>query len=64
MPGISTGFSAVDGTLTERQVDYCEALAKGGLGLLIVDVSMTNTILKNVPWMLGLMDDGQIIIWS
>lgn len=43
-PGVSTGFSTVDGTLNERQVDYCEALAKGGLDLLIVEVDMANMI--------------------
>lgn len=43
-PGIGTGFSTVDGTLNERQVDYCEALAKGGLDLLIVEVDMANMI--------------------
>ena len=39
MPAMSTNFATREGRITERQIDYYEERAKGGVGLIIVEAS-------------------------
>lgn len=39
MPAMSTNFATREGYITERQIDYYEERAKGGVGLIIVEAS-------------------------
>ncbi|MFC1822654.1 FAD-dependent oxidoreductase, partial [Thermodesulfobacteriota bacterium] len=64
MPPMHTGFGGEDGSITERIIDYYEARARGGAGLIIVEVSLPNGVRKYVPKTLGLFDDSQIAGWS
>ncbi len=63
MPPIGTSFGTGDGTVTERHINYYEARAKGGVGLIIVEVSTVNAARKYVPYALGLFDDSLIPSW-
>ena len=37
VPPMGSGFSAPDGTVTDRLIKYHEARARGGFGLIIVE---------------------------
>lgn len=39
MPPMATNYAAKDGSVTDRQIDYYEERAKGGAGLVIVEIS-------------------------
>lgn len=59
MPAISTNYAAKDGSVTQRLIDYYEARAKGGAGLIIVECGSVlypeSRINKN---QIGLHHDG------
>ena len=61
MPAISTNYAAKDGSVTQRIIDYYEARAKGGAGLIIVECGSIlypeSRINKN---QIGLHDDSLI----
>jgi 2,4-dienoyl-CoA reductase-like NADH-dependent reductase (Old Yellow Enzyme family)/thioredoxin reductase len=64
MPPMGTGFGAPDGTVTERHLNYYGARAKGGVGLVIAEVTTISAVRKygmNLP---GLFDDGLIPSWK
>jgi len=46
MPPMSTGYGAADGSVTERHINYYEARAKGGAGLIVVEVTTPNAVRK------------------
>ncbi|OGN92708.1 MAG: hypothetical protein A2Z75_01490 [Chloroflexi bacterium RBG_13_50_10] len=39
MPPMATNYASKDGSVTDRQIDYYEERAKGGAGLVIVEIS-------------------------
>lgn len=43
MPPMATNFALKDGTVTDRQIDYYEERAKGGVGLVIVEISCVDS---------------------
>src|SRR4030042_2098933 len=43
MPPMATNYALKDGTVTDRQIDYYEERAKGGAGLVIVEVSCVDS---------------------
>lgn len=43
MPPMATNFASKDGTVTDRQIAYYEERAKGGVGLVIVEVSCVDS---------------------
>jgi len=64
MPPMGTGFGTGDGTVTERHRNYYEARAKGGVGLIIVEIATPSGERKYGPNTLGLFDDGLIPSWK
>jgi 2,4-dienoyl-CoA reductase-like NADH-dependent reductase (Old Yellow Enzyme family)/thioredoxin reductase len=63
MPPMGTLFGAPDGTVTERHINYYEARAKGGAGLIIAEVTTPNAARKYGMNTLGLFDDKLIPSW-
>lgn len=60
MAPITTGWAVADGTVPEKIIDYLEARAEGGVGLIILE---TVTVDENFPYILnsmGLWDDKLI----
>lgn len=57
VPPMGTGFSAPDGTVTDRLIEYHEARARGGFGLIIVEVTAIDPLGKGTPIELGIWDD-------
>jgi NAD(H)-dependent 7beta-hydroxy-3-oxo-delta4-cholenoic acid oxidoreductase len=60
MPPITTNWAPADGTIPDRIIDYLEARARGGVGLIILE---TVTIDENFPYIinsLGLWADELI----
>ncbi|HVI42498.1 MAG TPA: hypothetical protein VM577_17735, partial [Anaerovoracaceae bacterium] len=60
MGPMTLGFESEDGTIDERYRDFWEARAKGGVGLIILDVV---TVDKDVPYSgntIGLYDDNLV----
>ena len=49
MPPLGTNFALEDGQVSERLLDYYEARAKGGLGLVIVEVTCIDTPVDHSP---------------
>ncbi len=43
MPPMATNYASKDGQVTERQIDYYEERAKGGVGLIIVEISCVDS---------------------
>lgn len=57
MAPIATDYAASDGTVTETLIDYLEARARGGVGLIIAEVTSVVGTAKYMPNQLGLWDD-------
>ena len=57
MPPMHSGYGSAAGTVTQKLIDYYEARAKGGVGLIIIEVATPNANRKYVPNTLGLYDD-------
>jgi len=57
VPPMGSGFSAPDGTVTDRLIEYHEARARGGFGLIIVEVTAIDPLGKGTPIELGIWDD-------
>jgi NAD(H)-dependent 7beta-hydroxy-3-oxo-delta4-cholenoic acid oxidoreductase len=57
---MDTDYVNQDGTLSERYHDYIEARAKGGAGLLILEVTSIDGKYPYVPHTVGMWDDSQI----
>ena len=64
MPPMHTGYAAPDGTVTERIIDYYEARARGGVGLVIAEAANPNAMGKYIPNTLGFFDDRFIPGWQ
>jgi len=43
MPPMATNYASRDGTVTQRQIDYYKERAKGGVGLVIVEISCVDS---------------------
>jgi len=57
MPPMTTMMGADDGAITQRQIDYYEARAKGGAGLIIVEFMTVDRFPSYIPNALALWDD-------
>ncbi len=64
MPPMGIGFGGSDGSVTEKLMDYYEARAAGGAGMIIVQVTTVNSIRKYASKTLGLFDDKLIPSWK
>jgi len=63
MPPMRTGFGTGDGSVTPRHLHYYAARAKGGAGLIIVEVTTVHPKRKYTPNSLGLFQDSLIPGW-
>ena len=57
VPPMGTGFSAPDGTMTDRLIEYQEARARGGFGLIILEITSIDPLGNGAPSELGIWDD-------
>jgi NAD(H)-dependent 7beta-hydroxy-3-oxo-delta4-cholenoic acid oxidoreductase len=57
MAPMATDFAEGDGTVSRRILDYYEARARGGAGLIIVEVCTVDGMSPYIPRTLGLWDD-------
>jgi len=57
MPPMVTNYASEEGAVTKRLVDYYEARARGGAGLIIVEMTSPHPAGKGFPCMLGVYND-------
>ncbi|HHY39803.1 MAG TPA: FAD-dependent oxidoreductase [Syntrophaceticus sp.] len=57
VPPMGTNLANPDGTVSEELIAYWEARAKGGWGLLIVEIAAVDPLGKAIPYQLGIWDD-------
>lgn len=57
MPPMVTNFASEDGAVTRRMVDYYRERARGGAGLIILEMSNTDPTGKGFPCMLGIYEN-------
>lgn len=62
MPPMGTGYAAEDGSVSQRLIDYHEARAIGGVGLIIVEVTAVDLQCKG-PHQPTLGDDRHLDSW-
>ncbi|MFO8101330.1 MAG: NAD(P)/FAD-dependent oxidoreductase [Dehalococcoidia bacterium] len=60
MAPMATNWANQDGTISERLSDYFEARAKGGVGLIILEVTTVDNAFPYVPCTIGLADENQM----
>jgi len=60
MAPMATDFAEGDGAVSQRLIDYYEARARGGAGLIIVEVCTVDGMSPYIPRTLGLWDDAFI----
>ncbi len=61
MPAMGTNFGSHDGSVTQRMIDYYEERAKGGVGLIIVEVTGVEYPRgRSIPANLSIHDDSLI----
>ncbi len=64
MPPMHSGYCSAEGTVSQQLIDYYEARAKGGAGLIIVEAATPNVNRKYFPNTLGIYDDRFIPGWQ
>ena len=57
MAPMATDFANPDGTISQRMIDYFEARARGGVGLIIMEVVTIDELSPYVPKTVALWDD-------
>lgn len=57
VPPMGTNLANPDGTVSEEFIDYWEARARGGWGLLIVEITAIDPLGKAIPYQPCLWDD-------
>lgn len=60
VPPMGTNLANPDGTVGQQFIDYWVARAKGGWGLLIVEITAIDPLGKAIPYQPGLWDDSFI----
>lgn len=60
VPPMGTNLANPDGSVSQEFIDYWEARAKGGWGLLIVEVTAVDPLGKAIPFQPGIWDDSFI----
>ncbi len=60
MPPMRTGYEADQGYVSQRLIDYYEARARGGVGLIIVEAAATDSRCKGSASHLAIADDSYI----
>ena len=57
MPPMATRYASADGAVSQRTINYYEARARGGVGLIIVEATYVHEKGPLLPNELGLSDD-------
>ncbi|HNW28776.1 MAG TPA: NAD(P)/FAD-dependent oxidoreductase [Spirochaetota bacterium] len=60
MAPMATDFAEGDGTVSQRLIDYYEARARGGAGLIILEVCTIDGMSPYIPRTVGIWDDSFI----
>lgn len=61
VPPMGTNYANSDGTVSQRLIDYLTARARGGFGLIIVEVSAIDPLGKAISNEVGIWDDRHIL---
>jgi len=61
MPPMATNYASKDGSITDRQTDYYEERAKGGVGLVIVEISCVDAPVGKGAMRQICIDDDKLI---
>ena len=64
MAPMGVNYAEPDGTVSEREIAYYAARAKGGVGLIIVECTCPHPLGKGIPLESGLWDDKHIPSWE
>lgn len=64
VPPMGTNYANPDGSVSEQLVDYYAARAKGGFGLIIVEVTAIDPLGKAIPFQPGLWSDEFVPGWK
>jgi len=57
MPAMATGYTSEDGTVSEKWLRYLEARARGGVGLIIIEVTAISPEGRGFTNQLGIYED-------
>ena len=60
VPPMGTNYANPDGTVSRQMIDYYVERAKGGFGLIILEVTAVDPLGKAILFEAGLWDDSQI----
>ena len=58
VPAMATSFGAPDGTVSDRLIEYHEARARGGFGLIILEAIAVSPLGRGGPFELGIWNDN------
>ncbi|HIH77958.1 MAG TPA: FAD-dependent oxidoreductase [Halobacteria archaeon] len=64
IPPMGTNFANPDGSVSQQLIDYWVARAKGGYGLLMVEVTAVDPLGKAIPFQPGIWDNKFIPGWK
>jgi len=64
MPGMGMNYANPDGTVSEREIAYYTARAKGGFGLVITEIVAVDPVGKGIPHGSGIWEDKHIPGWE
>lgn len=60
VPPMGTNYATSDGFVTQQMIDYYTARAKGGFGLIIVEITAVDPLGKAIPNQIGIWNDAFI----
>jgi len=60
MPAMTTNLAGDDGSITNRLIDFYTARARGGVGMVVVELSIVSVEGKRLPCNIGIWDDKYI----
>ncbi|HHW57141.1 MAG TPA: FAD-dependent oxidoreductase [Clostridia bacterium] len=60
MAPVKTGYSTIDGQVTNELVQYYVNRAKGGVGLIVLESAYVDPSGKEIPRQLGIYDDSMV----
>ena len=60
MPPMTTNLAGEDGLINNRLIDFYATRARGGVGMVVVELSIVSIEGKRLPFNIGIWHDGQI----
>lgn len=64
MPAMGTNFANPDGSVSRQMIDYYTARARGGFGLIVIEVTAVDPVGRAIPYQGGLWSDDFIPGWK